>query len=329
MKRTVKMKLTRCQTMSFASLAYDNKKKKTRREKFLEEMNQVIPWSEMVKVIEGCYPKAGNGRQPMPLERMLRIYFMQQWYGLSDPAMEDTLYDIESMRRFAGIDLATDIIPDETTILNFRHLLEKHNLTQRIFEKTNRYLTDKGLLLREGTIVDATIITAPSSTKNKDQSRDKEMRSTRKGNQYYFGMKAHIGTGTGKGLVHSVEVTDASVHDSQVMDKLVHGAEKVIYGDKAYSNIKKQQEYEGKGTKWCVNRRGSHWYRLTEEEVAQNHRQSQVRAIVEHVFRVVKHLWHYQKVRYKGLFKNAVQVYSLFTLANIYLARRELIMTRA
>lgn len=316
------------QTMSFASLAYDNKKKKTRREKFLEEMEQVIPWAEMVQVIKDYYPKAGNGRQPMPLERMLRIYFMQQWYSLSDPAMEDALYDIESMRRFAGIDLAVDVVPDETTILNFRHLLEKYNLTQRIFEKTKRYLIDKGLLLREGTIVDATIITAPSSTKNKDQSRDKEMRSTRKGNQYYFGMKAHVGTDTGKGLAHSVEITAASVHDSQVMDKLVHGEEGVIYGDKAYSNLQKKQEYEDNGIKWSVNRRGSRWYRLTEEDIARNHQQSQVRAKVEHIFRVVKHLWRYQKVRYKGLYKNAVQVYSLFTLANIYLVRRELAMGR-
>jgi IS5 family transposase len=164
-------------TISFASLAYDNKKKKTRRERFLGEMDQVIPWPELIKVIEGYYPKAGNGRQPMPLERMLRIYFLQQWYGLSDPAMEDALYDIESMRRFTGIDLAVDIVPDETTILNFRHLLEQYQLTKEVFEKTNRYLTDKGLLLREGTIVDATIINAPSSTKNKDQTRDKEMRS--------------------------------------------------------------------------------------------------------------------------------------------------------
>lgn len=310
--------------MSFASLAYDNKKKKTRREKFLEEMEQVIPWAEMVQVIKDYYPKAGNGRQPMPLERMLRIYFMQQWYSLSDPAMEDALYDIESMRRFAGIDLAVDVVPDETTILNFRHLLEKYSLTQRIFEKTKRYLIDKGLLLREGTIVDATIITAPSSTKNMDQSRDKEMRSTRKGNQYYFGMKAHVGTDTGKGLAHSVEITAASVHDSQVMDKLVHGEEGVIYGDKAYSNLQKKQEYEDNGIKWSVNRRGSRWYRLTEEDIARNHQQSQVRAKVEHIFRVVKHLWRYQKVRYKGLYKNAVQVYSLFTLANIYLVRREL-----
>src|SRR4030065_1836752 len=193
---------------SFASLAYENKKKKTRREKFLEEMEQAIPWEKLLPVVRKHYPMAGNGRQPMPLERMLRIYFMQQWYGLSDPAMEDALYDSESMRRFAGIDLGEDAIPDETTILNFRHLLEKHELTKQIFEKTQWYLKEKGLLLREGTIVDATIINAPSSTKNRENARDKEMKQTKKGNQFivngvelwYFGMKAHVGTDTGRGL---------------------------------------------------------------------------------------------------------------------------------
>jgi IS5 family transposase len=316
-------------TMSFASLVYESKKKKTRREKFLEEMDEVIPWPELTEVIKGYYPKAGNGRQPMPLERMLRIYFMQQWYGLSDPAMEDALYDIESMRQFAGIDLAADIVPDETTILNFRHLLEKHNLSKKIFKETNRYLTEKGLLLREGTIVDATIIPAPSSTRNQEKARDREMRSTRKGNQYYFGMKAHIGADTGKGLAHSVVVTNASVHDSQVMEALVHEKETAIYGDKAYASEDKKQKYEVQGTQWCVNLRGNRGHQLTEAEVEINHSRNQVRAKVEHIFRVVKHLWHYQKVRYKGLYKNAVQVYSLFTLANIYLVRRELIMTRA
>ena len=309
--------------LSFASLAYENKKKKTRREQFLAEMDQVIPWQELIQIIEKYYPKAGNGRQPMPLERMLRIYFMQQWYGLSDPAMEDTLYDIESMRRFADIDIAMDVVPDETTILNFRHLLEKYNLTQQLFEKTNRYLSAKGLLLREGTIVDATIITAPSSTKNQDRTRDPEMRSTRKGNQYYFGMKAHVGTDT-RGLAHNLVVTNAAVHDSQVIDELVHGEEQAIYGDKAYSNEEKKNEYEAKGIKWCVNLRGCHWRQLTETEEAINHQQSQTRAKVEHIFLVVKHLWRYQKVRYKGLYKNAVQVFSLFTLANIYLVRHDL-----
>ena len=316
-------------TVSFASLTYENKKKKTRREKFLEEMNQVIPWEELLQVIKRDYPKAGNGRQPMPVERMLRIYFMQQWYGLSDPAMEDALYDIESMRRFADIDMEVDMIPDETTILNFRHLLERHNLTKRIFEKTQRYLSEKGLLLREGTIVDATIINAPSSTKNQDKTRDREMRQTKKGNQWYFGMKAHVGTDTGRGLAHSVVVTDAAVHDSQVMDELLHGEEQAIYGDKAYASEEKKKEYEARGVKWCVNRKANRGRQLTQEDVECNHKHSQIRAKGEHAFLVVKHLWHYQKVRYKGLYKNAVQVFSLFALANLYLVRHDLGTTRA
>jgi len=314
---------------TFASLAYENKKKRTRREKFLEEMDKVIPWEELNRLIKEHYPKAGNGRQPMPLERILRIYFMQQWYGLSDPAMEDALYDIESMRRFAGIDLEVDVIPDETTILHFRHLLEKHRLTEKIFEKTKHYLTEKGLMLREGTIVDATIISAPSSTKNRDNTRDKEMRSTRKGNQYYFGMKAHVGTDTGKGLAHSVVVTDAAVHDSQVMGELLHGEEQAVYGDRAYTSEAKKKEYEARGIEWRVNRRGCRYKHLSPEDVEYNHKQSQVRAKGEHIFLVVKHLWGYQKVRYKGLFKNTVQVLSLFALANLYLVRRDLQMTRA
>jgi IS5 family transposase len=317
------------QRASFASLAYENKKKKTRRERFLEEMNQAIPWEELLQVVREHYPKAGNGRQPMLLERMLRIYFMQQWYGLSDPGMEDALYDSESMRRFADIDLEVDVVPDETTILNFRHLLERHNLTKKIFEKTQRYLTGKGLLLREGAIVDATIINAPSSTKNRDNTRDKEMRQTKKGNQWNFGMKAHVGTDTGRGLAHSVVVTDAAVHDSRVMDELLHGEEAVVYGDKAYANEGKSNEYEAKGIEWCINRKANRGQQLTPEDIDRNHRQSQIRAKGEHAFRVVKHLWHYQKVRYKGLYKNAAQVFSLFALANLYLVRHDLGMMRA
>jgi IS5 family transposase len=315
--------------VTFASLAYENKKKKTRREKFLEEMDRVIPWGEIIPIISPHYPRIGNGRQPMPLARMLRIYFMQQWYGLSDPAMEDSLYDIESMRRFAGIDLEVDVVPDETTILNFRHLLEKHTLTKKLFEKTKHYLTEKGLLLREGTIVDATIINAPSSTKNLDNTRDKEMKQTKKGNQWYFGMKAHVGTDTGRGLAHSVVVTDAAVHDSRVMDKLLHGEEQAVYGDKAYASEGKKLEYETNGIEWRVNRKANRGYQLTQEDVEYNHRQSQIRAKGEHAFLVVKHLWHYQKVRYKGLYKNAAQVFSLFALANLYLARHDLLMMRA
>jgi len=313
---------------TFASLAYDNKKKKTRREKFLEEMDQVTPWEELLGVIGKYYPKAGNGRQPMPMERMLRIYFMQQWYGLSDPAMEDALYDSESMRRFADIDLASDAIPDETTILNFRHLLEKHRLTEKIFEKTGQYLQDKGLLLREGTIVDATIINAPSSTKNQTGSRDKEMRQTKKGNRWYFGMKAHVGTDTRRGLVHRVVVTDAAVHDSQVMDSLVHGDETAVYGDKAYADETKRAEYESLGIKWRVSRKGKRGYPLSSEDREWNRVQNRTRAKGEHAFLVVKHLWNYQKVRYKGLLKNATQIFSLFSLANLYLVRKDLLLLK-
>jgi IS5 family transposase len=315
-------------SLSFAGLAYEHKKKKTRREHFLGEMDSVIPWEEMLKIIRPHYPKAGNGRQPMELEMMLRIYFLQQWYGLSDPAMEDALYDSESMRRFAGIDLHTDAVPDETTILHFRHLLEKHKLTEKLFEQTRRYLIDKGLMVREGTIVDATILNAPSSTKNRDKARDKEMKQTKKGNQWYFGMKAHIGTDTGKGLVHSVVVTDAAVHDLKVMGELLHGEEKAVYGDKAYAGEDRQKECEARGIEWCVKRKAYRWRQLTEEDKEYNHRQGKIRAKGEHAFGVVKHLWKYRKVRYKGLYKNAVQVFSLFMLANLYLVRKELQLVR-
>ncbi len=220
---------------SFSSLAYDNKKKTTRRETFLSEMDAVIPWGIVNKLVKRHYPKAGGGRQPVPLERMLRIYFMQQWYGLSDPGMEDSLYDIESMRRFAGIELGVDPVPDESTILNFRHLLERHRLTEKLFQEIEGYLSEHGLLMNEGTIVDATILHAPASTKNQERKRAPEMRQTKKGNQWYFGMKAHIGAESHRGLVHSVVVTDASVHDSQIMDDLVHGEETALYGDKAYA----------------------------------------------------------------------------------------------
>ncbi len=310
--------------VSFASLVYENKKKKTRRERFLEEMERVVPWEDLLQVIKPYYPRAGNGRQPMQLGMMLRIYFMQQWYGLSDPAMEDSLYDIESMRRFAGIDLTADVVPDETTILHFRHLLEKHSLTEKLFEQIQRYLTEKGLMLREGTIVDATIINASSSTKNRERTRDKEMKQTKKGNQWYFGMKAHVGTDTGKGLVHRVMVTDAAVHDSRVMGALLHGEEEAVYGDKAYASEEKKRDYEARGIEWRVKRKTTRDRQLTPEDKAYNHRHGRVRAKGEHAFLVVKHLWHYRKVRYKGLYKNAVQMFSLFALANLYLVRREL-----
>ena len=312
---------------SFASLAYDNKKKKTRREIFLQEMDKVIPWKLLTKPIKKHYPKDGNGRRPYPLETMLRIYFMQQWYQLSDPAMEDSLYDIESVRRFAGLDLE-QAIPDETTVLNFRRLLEKHNLTTRLFEQVAGYLEDNGLLLNAGTIVDATIVNAPSSTKNQEKQRDVEMKQAKKGNQWFFGMKAHVGTDT-QGRAHSVVVTDASVHDSQILDDLLHGEEEVLYGDKAYADEKKKQDFEAEGKTWRINRRAKRGKKLNIADRSFNKKSNRTRAKVEHLFGVIKNLWNYRKVRYKGLSKNAAQVFSLMALANLYLARHDIAQLQA
>src|SRR3990170_3533663 len=247
---------------SFASLAYEGKKKRTRKEKFLTEMDQIIPWKQLTRLIEPHYPKAGNGRPPMGPEKMLRIYFMQQWFNLSDPAMEDALYDVHSMGRFAGIDLNQDPVPDESTILRFRHLLEEHDLTARLLEATCGFLEENGLLLREGTIVDATLIAAPSSTKNKEKQRDPEMTQTKKGNQWYFGMKAHTGTDTKNRTVHTVVATTASVHDSVVMEDLLHGGEESVYGDKAYADETRKRDFEERGIKWCVSLKAGRGHRL-------------------------------------------------------------------
>lgn len=306
---------------SFSELAYEHKKKTTRKERFLTEMDAILPWSVLLKPIKRKYPKGEHGRPPVAPERLLRIYFMQQWYALSDPAMEDSLYDIESMRRFAGVDL--ERIPDETTICKFRHFLERHHLTQKLFELTDRYLSERGLTLNEGTIVDASIIEAPSSTKNARRERDPEMKQTKKGNQWHFGMKMHVGTDV-HGCAHSVVVTDAGVHDSTVMEDLLHGQEQVIYGDKAYAGAERQARAESNHILWRVNRKAHRGRKLTAADRAFNRKNNRTRARVEHVFGVIKHLWRYQKVRYKGLYKNASQVFTLVALANVYRLRHQL-----
>jgi IS5 family transposase len=306
---------------SFSDLFFTQKKKATRKEKFLTEMDQILPWKELLKPILRHYPKSGNGRHPIGAEIMLRIYFMQQWYGLSDPSMEDSLYDIESMRRFAGIDI--DHVPDESTILKFRHLLERHHLTSKIFGVSEKYLSNRGLILSEGSIVDATIISAPCSTKNREKKRDPEMKQTKKGNTWHFGMKAHVGTDT-EGRVHSVVVTDASVHDSQVMDDCLHGEEKSIYGDKAYSNKETQQKAEASGKTWRVHRKARRGKKLNCADRSFNKKSNKIRARVEHIFGIIKNLWGYRKVRYRGLAKNSGQVFTLFALANFYMVRRKL-----
>jgi IS5 family transposase len=309
---------------SFSDIAYENKKKITRKEKFLGEMTSVLPWKQLLKPILRKYPKPGNGRHPIPAQVMLRIYFMQQWYSLSGPAMGDSLYDTESMRRFAGVDI--NHIPDETTILNFRHFLERHHLPERLFEISAEYLSRHGLLLSEGTIVDATIIRAPSSTKNRDKQRDPEMRQTKKGSVWHFGMKAHIGTDT-QGRVHSVTATDASVHDSQIMEDCLHGEEQAIYGDKAYANQARKQSAEAKGINWRVNRKARRGRKLNCADRSFNKKSNRTRSHVEHAFGIVKHLWGYNKVRYRGLNKNAAQIFTLFALANFYKVRHQLPVT--
>ena len=297
----------------------------TKREKFLGEMDQVIPWARLVKVIEPSYPKASNGRPPMGLAKMLRIYFLQQWYNLSDPAAEEALYDSETMRRFVGIENGRDTIPDESTICLFRHLLEEHRLPDRIFAEVKALLTERGLMMSEGTIVDATIINAPSSTKNKNKERDPEMHQTKKGNQWYFGMKAHTGVDKDSGLVHTVGISAANLHDSQAMDELLHGEETALWGDSAYQSKERQQMAEESGLAWHVNVKASRHRALTDQERVQNRERSRARAIVEHPYRIVKVLWGHTKVRYKGLLKNALQFFTLFALANVYHARRKLL----
>ena len=309
---------------TFASVAWEKKGKITRRERFLAEMDAVIPWSGLLALIEPHYPKAGNGTQPKPMEQMLRIYFMQNWFNLSDPQAEDSLYDIESMRRFAGIELMGHDIPDETTILRFRHLLEQHQLTERIFAEIRSLLEEKRLLLKSGTIVDATIIAAPPSTKNAEQARDPEMHQTRKGKDWHFGMKAHIGTDR-HGIVHSLSATAANVSDITQMPELLHGEEREVFGDQAYWSEAHRQAALAKGIRYRVNRRSPH---LSEYQRFINRRRSAARARVEHVFHVVKRLWGFSKVRYRGLAKNTARLYTAFALANLYLLRRRLLVAQ-
>ena len=238
--------------------------------------------------------------------------------------MEDSLYDVESMRRFAGVGL--DAIPDETTICKFRHFLERHGLTEVLFERTGQYLSERGLMLREGTIVDATILAAPTSTKNQDRARDPQMGSTRKGTTWHFGLKAHVGSDV-QGRVHTVVVTSASVHDSQMMDECLHGDEQVVYGDKAYVDAQRQADAEAAGVEWRVLRKAKRGRKLTCADRSFNRKSNRTRARVEHPFGILKHLWGYRKVRYRGLAKNAAQLFTLFALANVYLTRKELIAT--
>lgn len=317
--------MTKQQT--FAGLAWKNKGKVTRREQFLSEMNQVIPWGVLLKLIEPHYPKAGRGRQPLGLEKMLRIYLLQIWFDLSDPQAEDAIYDSESMRRFAGVELSDDVVPDESTILRFRHLLEKQKLTEAMFEKINGVLEEKGLLLRSGTIVDATMIAAPSSTKNSTKSRDPEMRQAKKGKTWHFGMKVHVGTDR-RGVVHSLLATHAAAADIKQMEALLHGREREIFGDQAYWKEADRKRFLAAGVKYRVNRRGTHQRPLTDYQKKINQSRSRTRARGEHAFRIVKRLWGFAKVRYRGLMKNTARAFATFALANLYMVRKFIVPDR-
>ena len=317
------------QQISFTDAEFTSKKRKTRREKFLEEMEIAVPWDELESVIEPHYPKAGNGRQPYPLSTMLRVHVMQHWYNMSDPAMEDALYEIQSMRRFAGLTLSGPI-PDETTILKFRRRLEKHKIGKQLFKKVARYLEKKGLLFKEGTIVGATIINAPSSTKNKDKSRDPEMHQTKKGNQWYFGMKAHIGVDAESGSIHSLETTPANDHDITQTGNLLHGEEKDAFGDSGYRGVEKREELKESKTQWHIAMMNSKRKKLGDSLLDQaleklEKLKASIRSKVEHPFRIIKRQFGFTKVHYKGMAKNDNHLQTMFALANLYMNRRSLV----
>ena len=302
--------------------------KKTRKREFLEEMERVVPWAALVQIVEPHSPRAKTGRPPFAVETMLRIHYLQQWFGLSDPAMEEALHDVPLYREFAKLDGALDRLPDETTILRFRHLLERHNLAPDMLRLVNDILQAKGLLLRTGTAVDATLIAAPSSTKNADGERDPEMKQTRKGNNWYFGMKAHIGVDAASGLVHTVVGTSANVNDLNVAGQLLHGKESIAFGDAGYQGVHKRPE--AKGPTWHVAMRPGKRKQLNPfiepqflAEQAEKLKAG-IRAKVEHPFRVLKQQFGFTKVRYRGLAKNTAQIITLFALSNLWMARRKL-----
>jgi len=311
---------------TFAEVTFEQYRKPTRRERFLDEMNRVVPWAELVATIQPVYPKAeGPGRPPIGVERMLRLHCLQQWFNLSDPAVEEALYDSRAMRQFVGIDLGREPVPDETTICKFRHLLEAHELGQQLFARIGAYLAAQGLTVNRGTIVDATIISAPSSTKNRTQERDPEMHQTKKGNQWYFGMKAHVGVDSQSKLIHSVAATAANVHDSQVLPNLLHGKETRVWGDSAYSGQREVLQRHAPEAKSFIQAKASRHRSLSEAERVCNRTKSKVRAKVEHVFLVMKRIFGWAKVRYRGLTKNTNWLFVTCGLTNLYLARRRLL----
>ena len=309
---------------TLATAGFDRYAKTTRRECFLAEMEAVVPWAEFCRLIEPFYPKAGNGRRPVGVERMLRIYFLQQWFDLSDPGAEEALYDSRAMRRFAGIDLGREPVPDETTLCNFRHLLERHDLGRRLFETVHEHMARRGIKVARGTIVDATIISAPSSTKNAAGARDPDMCQTRKGNQWYFGMKAHIGVDSATKVIHTVVATAANVADCTILPDLLHGHETRVWGDQAYRGQRQAIRQRAPAAKDFTNRRYRHRGVVNQVEKAKNRTKSRVRAKVEHPFLVIKRVFGFARVRYRGLEKNAHRLFVTCGLANLFMLRHRL-----
>ena len=303
--------------------------KKTRRAAFLEEMEQVVPWAELSALIEPYYPKAGNGRPPVGLERMLRVYFLQQWFNLSDPGVEEALYDSAVMRQFVGIDLGQEPVPDETTACKFRHLLEEHGLGGEILQAVNLYLESQGVKITRGTIVDATLIHAPSSTKNREQKRDPEMHQGKKGKQWYFGMKAHVGVDSKTKMIHSGVATAANVADSRVLPELLHGEETKVWGDQAYRGQTEAIQAVAPVAQDMTHQQYRFKKRVDEVERAKNRNKSRVRSKVEHVFAVLKLQFGFVKVRYRGLKKNANRLFATCALVNLFLVRRKLLYRAA
>ena len=320
---------------SFSDLEYAAKKKVTRRDRFLGEIDAVTPWPALLAEVEPFYPKGeGRGRPPIGLERMLRMYIAQQCFGLSDEGTEDALYDSQAIRSFVGIDLSREAIPDATTLLKFRRLLETHQLTERIFAAINVHLAARGLMLREGTVVDATIIAAPSSTKNQDGKRDPEMHQTKKGNQWYFGMKAHIGVDAESGLTHTIVTTAAHVSDITPAHALLHGDETTVFGDAGYQGVEKREENQDREVTWHIALRPGKRRALPDSESGRLRERAEqlkasIRAKVEHPFHFVKNVFALRKVRYRGLAKNAAQLFTLFGLANLLIAKRRLFALHA
>jgi IS5 family transposase len=314
------------QTLAMAAdLGFESYRKPTRRDEFLATMNTIVPWPALCGVIEPHYPKAGNGRPPIGLERMLRIHFIQHWFNLADLACEEALYDSASLRRFVGIDLGREPVPDATTLLKFRRLINEHKLGEALFVQVGQELQARGFKVNTGTIVDATLISAPSSTKNADKARDPEMHQTRKGQQWYFGMKLHIGVDSQSGLAHSAVVTPANVHDKHPLPELLHGNERRVYGDSAYASQKGLIRAKAPKARDFTNQRSRRNGVVDEVVRCKNRNKSKIRARVEHVFAVVKRLWGFSKVRYRGLHKNATRAFTALALANIYLSRSQLL----